>query len=103
VEADGTQPVSCGERIACSCRVRLGELKRKLGKLSQAARAAGRYALVAKTNARAKDLVLTIQTLQAGGCGIARALNEQGIPTARGGGNWSAVQVARMLKRLQAN
>jgi hypothetical protein len=31
---------------------------------------------------------------------IAAGLNEQGIPTARGTGKWSAVQVARVLERL---
>jgi hypothetical protein len=28
-------------------------------------------------------------------------LNAQGIPTAKGNGTWSAVQVARVLERLQ--
>jgi hypothetical protein len=32
--------------------------------------------------------------------GIARALNERGVPTARKG-KWSAVQVARVLGRLK--
>jgi hypothetical protein len=32
--------------------------------------------------------------------GVAAGLNEQGIPTARGAGKWSAVQVARLLERL---
>jgi hypothetical protein len=32
--------------------------------------------------------------------GIAAALNERGIPTARGEGKWSAVQVARTLARV---
>jgi hypothetical protein len=31
---------------------------------------------------------------------IADGLNAQGIPTARGGGEWSAVQVSRVLERL---
>lgn len=31
---------------------------------------------------------------------LARALNERGIPTARGEGQWKAAQVARILRRL---
>ena len=31
---------------------------------------------------------------------IAASLNQQGIPTARGSGQWSAVQVARVLERI---
>jgi hypothetical protein len=31
---------------------------------------------------------------------IAAGLNERGIPTARGDGEWSAVQVMRVLERL---
>ena len=32
--------------------------------------------------------------------GIAAALTERGIPTARGGSSWTAVQVGRVLARL---
>lgn len=32
--------------------------------------------------------------------GTATTLSERGIPTARGGGKWSAVQVARTLNRI---
>jgi hypothetical protein len=46
----------------------------------------------------------TVRALQAAGAtslrAIAAGLNEQGIPTARGAGKWSAVQVARVLDRL---
>ena len=46
-----------------------------------------------------------IKELQAAGAislrAIAAALNERGIPTARGQGGWSAVQVARVLERIQ--
>jgi hypothetical protein len=42
--------------------------------------------------------------LQAGGAStlraIAAALNEKGIPTATGEGEWSAVQVSRVISRL---
>jgi len=60
-------------------------------------------ALQARTDARASDLAPTIKDLQAAGKtslrAIAEGLNEQGIPTARGG-EWSAVQVMRVLGRL---
>ena len=53
---------------------------------------------------RAADLAPTIQALQAGGAtslrAIADGLNAQNIPTARGAGSWSAVQVQRVLERL---
>ncbi|MFY9953932.1 recombinase family protein [Bradyrhizobium sp.] len=46
----------------------------------------------------------TIAELQASGAtslrAIAAALNDRGIPTSRGDGTWSAVQVARVLDRL---
>jgi len=54
--------------------------------------------------ARAADLAPTIAELQAAGAttlrAIAAGLNEQDIPTARRGGEWSAVQVARVPERL---
>jgi DNA invertase Pin-like site-specific DNA recombinase len=60
-------------------------------------------ALQERTDARATDLAPTIKNLQAAGKtslrAIAEGLNEQGIPTARGG-EWSAVQVMRVLERL---
>jgi DNA invertase Pin-like site-specific DNA recombinase len=67
-------------------------------------RAASRKALQERTVARAADIAPTIRELQAAGAtslrAIAAGLNEQGIPTARGAGKWSAVQVARVLDRL---
>jgi len=49
---------------------------------------------------RAAELAPIIAELQAGGVttlkAIADALNERGIPTARGG-RWSAVQVSRVI------
>jgi hypothetical protein len=69
-------------------------------RLTNTARAAGREALQAKARERAADLAPTIKELQAEGCeslrDIAAALDERGIPTARGG-QWSAVQVARLM------
>jgi DNA invertase Pin-like site-specific DNA recombinase len=53
---------------------------------------------------RASDLAPVIAELQAAGAtslrAIADGLNAQNIPTARGQGEWSAVQVARVLERL---
>jgi DNA invertase Pin-like site-specific DNA recombinase len=58
----------------------------------------------ARADGRAADIAPTIRKLQADGAtslrAIAAKLNEAGIPTARGGGTWSAVQVARVLARL---
>jgi DNA invertase Pin-like site-specific DNA recombinase len=57
-----------------------------------------------RANARASDIGPTIRKLQADGAtslrAIADGLNEQCIPTARGAGTWSAVQVKRVLERL---
>jgi DNA invertase Pin-like site-specific DNA recombinase len=57
-----------------------------------------------RADARASDIAPTIKALQAGGAtslrAIAAGLNAQNIPTARGGGTWSAVQVARVLERI---
>ena len=56
-----------------------------------------------KADARASDLAPTIAELQAAGKtslrAIAEGLNELGIPTARGAGQWSAIQVKRVLDR----
>ena len=50
------------------------------------------------------DIGPTIATLQAAGKttlrAIAAGLNGQGIPTSRGAGDWTAVQVMRVLKRI---
>jgi len=46
----------------------------------------------------------TVKALQAAGAkslrAIAAKLNEANIPTVRGQGTWSAVQVARILERI---
>ena len=64
------------------------------------ARAAGRAAVVE----RAADLSSTIFEIQSAGAtslrSIAAALNDRSIPTARGAGRWSAVQVSRVLAQL---
>jgi DNA invertase Pin-like site-specific DNA recombinase len=58
--------------------------------------------LKARADAMAQDLAPIIKDLQAAGKtslrAIAEGLNEQGIPTARGG-KWSSPQVMRMLNR----
>jgi DNA invertase Pin-like site-specific DNA recombinase len=57
-----------------------------------------------RADARASDVAPTIKAIQAAGHtslrAIAAGLNAKGIPTARGGGTWSAVQVARVLERI---
>ena len=62
-------------------------------------------ALQARAAAKAADISPIIAELQAAGVtswsGIAVALNEQGIPTPRGAGQWTATQVSRVLARLQ--
>jgi DNA invertase Pin-like site-specific DNA recombinase len=72
-------------------------------RLTAKARAAGRAAIQQRAQARADDLAETVKELQAAGCdslrAIATGLEERGIPAARGGA-WSAVQVARLLDRL---
>jgi DNA invertase Pin-like site-specific DNA recombinase len=66
-------------------------------------RARSTEALQRKADARASDLAPTIAELQAAGKtslrAIAEGLNELGIPTARGTGQWSATQVMRVLDR----
>ncbi|SOR30298.1 Resolvase domain protein [Methylorubrum extorquens] len=68
--------------------------------------AASRDALKAKGKAQAARLEPTIREIKATGItsasGIARALTERGIPTARGASDWTAVQVQRVLARLDA-
>lgn len=61
-------------------------------------------ALRLRTAARAADLAPIVKELQAAGKtslrAIAEGLNAQGIPTARGEGEWTATQVMRVLERL---
>lgn len=67
------------------------------------AAAAGRRA---KGQAEVARLSPVIAELRAAGItsatGLARALTERGIPTARGGETWTTVQVQRVLARLSA-
>ena len=70
--------------------------------LPKAVSDAGRAAQTARARARAVDVVPAITAIQAEGVtslgGIARALTERGIPTARGGMSWSAMQIKRVLE-----
>src|SRR5262249_20199465 len=63
----------------------------------------GNAVMAQRADTRAADIAPTINELQASGAtslrAIAAGLNERGIPTARGRGTWSAVQVARVLER----
>jgi DNA invertase Pin-like site-specific DNA recombinase len=72
-------------------------------KLSHAAQMAGCAVRSKKAAERAVDLAPTIAEIQRSGVmsfrGIAAALNARSIPTARGRGNWSAVQVQRVMGR----
>jgi len=56
----------------------------------------------AKSAARTADLIPVIEAIRAEGItsatGIAKVLNDRGIPTTRGC-RWQAVQVQRVLKR----
>jgi DNA invertase Pin-like site-specific DNA recombinase len=69
---------------------------------TKAMRKAASAALAKRADARAADLAPTIAELQAAGAtslrAIAAGLNGRRIPTAKGG-EWSAVQVARVLER----
>jgi len=62
-------------------------------------------AVRAKTHARAIWYPLPAMNARASGAeslrAIAGGLNDRGIPTARGAGHWTAVQVARVLERQQ--
>jgi len=71
---------------------------------SPSARTAATRVRQERSAQRAADISPTIKAIQGAGAtslrAIAAALNEQAIPTARGDGRWSAVQVARVLDRV---
>src|SRR5262245_3302556 len=73
------------------------------GRAPAKARKAGSESMRRAADARAADVAPIIAELQAAGFtslrAIAAGLNARGIPTARGPGQWSAVQVARVLER----
>ncbi|SNT56447.1 Site-specific DNA recombinase [Tardiphaga sp. OK246] len=75
-------------------------------KLSEQSQAAGRAAQANRAKQRATDLAPLLSQLTAEGItsasAVARALTERGIPTARGGNKWTALQVLRVTARAQA-
>jgi DNA invertase Pin-like site-specific DNA recombinase len=76
------------------------------GRAPDTARAAGTATIVARAQARAADLAPIVRKIQASGItslrGIAAALIERGINTPRGNSEWTAMQVARLLSRLNS-
>jgi DNA invertase Pin-like site-specific DNA recombinase len=79
---------------------------RKRARLTREARQAGAEANARIAAERAADIAPIIAELRAGGAktlrAIASGLNDRHIPTARGSGEWSAIQVARLLQRIPA-
>jgi DNA invertase Pin-like site-specific DNA recombinase len=77
-----------------------------IGKLSAAGVQASTAVRRGKAERRAADLVPVIRSLQAEGHeslrAVAAVLNDRGITTARGG-QWSAIQVQRVLSNTRAN
>lgn len=73
-------------------------------KISTEARALGQAAIQERAKGHSADLQPVMNDLRAQGVttlrGISEGLNARGIPTARGKGAWSAVQVSRVLERL---
>lgn len=67
-------------------------------------RQAGVMAAQDRAAAHAGRIAPVVEELRTAGVttasGLARALSERGIPTARGGSRWTAVQVQRVLSRL---
>jgi hypothetical protein len=70
-----------------------------------AAQRAGWEAGTARANQIAAELAPIIAELRAAGItskkGIAKALNKRAVRTPRGVGEWRAIQVARVLARLE--
>ena len=71
-----------------------------IGDQGRATSAASR---TAAAKARAADVLPIVEEVRASGVtslgGIAKALSERGVPTARGGGRWTSEQVRRLLAR----
>jgi DNA invertase Pin-like site-specific DNA recombinase len=84
--------------------VKLGGIRKGHKPFTARVAALGRKVVIAHANERAADITPVIKEIQAAGTmslrGIAAALNERGIPTASGDGEWQAMQVARVLARL---
>ena len=73
-------------------------------KVTKEAGEAGRVAIQARISARMADISPIIAELRQAGItslhGLANGLTQRGIPTARGGTKWQAVQVSRVLDQL---
>jgi DNA invertase Pin-like site-specific DNA recombinase len=100
-----TGMISARTKAALAAAKRRGK---KLGgnrgvKPSAKMHAASKAALHRRAEARAADIAPVISELRSAGAtslrAIAAGLNKKGIPTSRGFGEWSAVQVARVLDR----
>ena len=74
--------------------------------ITKAMRKAASQAIEKRADAHAADLAPTIAELQTTGAtslrAVAAGLNERGIPTVRGG-QWTAVQVSRVLARSKTD
>jgi hypothetical protein len=75
-------------------------------KITPAIRKADRAAVQARSAARTNDLAAIIAELKAAGIvtssGVAKALTERGITTARGDSAWSARLVQRLLSQMRS-
>ena len=73
-------------------------------KISRKAMAAGRARQAERAAALARDLAEVVAAIRTAGASslreIAAGLTERDIPTPRGAGAWSAMQVSRVLARI---
>jgi DNA invertase Pin-like site-specific DNA recombinase len=90
------------ELLAGGKAIQLGGDRGNLAAVAKQGSTLGVQAIKAKADNRAADVAEVIADLKASGAvslrQIAAGLNERGIPTARGG-QWSAVQVQRVMDR----
>jgi hypothetical protein len=81
-----------------------GQARGLQGPSADGHRALASRAIVANADARAADLAPIIARLDPEGSPslneLARRLDAEGLPTARGGANWTAMGVARVKARL---
>lgn len=74
------------------------------GRAPASARVAGTAALIARAQSRADDLAPIVHEFREAGItslrGIAKGFAERGIEAPRGGGEWTATQVKRLLARV---
>jgi hypothetical protein len=88
----------------CSRRSQMGRIMPN--HFAPGAQRAGWEAGIARANRIAAEVAPVIAELRAAGItskkGIAKALNRRAVRTPRGIGEWRAIQVARVLSRLEA-